>query len=82
MCVQNPPKTKRVRLATTEMKPTSERSATRIYQVVHRAKEAIGRDGEAGSQGDKWANLLREGNPTNACYIGKRRALLHVVLKV
>jgi len=40
------------------------------------------KDGENGGQGGKWANLLREGNPTNACYIGKRRALLHVVLKV
>jgi len=45
----------------------------------------LGREKRPGaSEKIEWANSLREGSPTKACYIGQPRscALLHVMFKV
>jgi hypothetical protein len=53
-----------------------------IYRSSQTPKEAIRMEGVTESQGDGWANSLREGDPTTACYIGELRPYAHVMLKV
>jgi hypothetical protein len=85
MYVRKLSNTGRPSLITTEKRgherATGPWSITGIYQTVPKTK-ARHKKGGGGSQGAEWANSLREGDPTSACYIGEQRPYAHVMLKV